>query len=85
MESGQIIILIILCCITIVMLFFYGKQKHPVKSALFGSISGVCSFIGIKLLFGAAGLILPLNLFTFWTSAALGIPGAIALSILQIL
>lgn len=85
MESGQIIILIILCCITIVMLFFYAKQKHPVKSALFGSISGICSFIGIKLLFGVAGMILPLNIFTFWTSATLGIPGVVALSILQIL
>lgn len=85
MKSGQIIILVILCCITIVMLFFYAKQKHPVKSALFGSISGICSFIGVKLLFGAAGVILPFNMFTFWISAALGIPGVVALSVLQIL
>lgn len=85
MKSGQIIFLIILCCITIVMLFFYTKQKHPIKSALFGCISGICGFLGAKLLFGAAGIVLPLNVFTVWTSAALGIPGVVALSVLQML
>ena len=85
MKSGEIIILVILCCITMVMLFFYAKQKHPVKSALFGSISGICSFIGAKMLFLTAGIVLPLNVFTVWTSAALGIPGVVALSVLQML
>lgn len=85
MQSEQISIFIILCCITAIMLFFYVKQRHPMKSVLFGSISGIGSLIGMRLLLGTLGAALPLNLFTCWISAVLGIPGVIAISVLQII
>lgn len=85
MQSKQMPILIILCCVTAIMLLFYSKQKHPIKSVLFGSISGIGSLIGTRLLLGALETALPLNLFTCWTSAVLGIPGVIAISVLQII
>ena len=84
MKLEQILILAILCCLSIFMLVYYYRQEHPVKSALFGSISGISGFFAAKLIFLAAGIVLPLNLFSLLFSAALGLPGVLTLSILQL-
>ena len=84
MKLEQVLILAILCCLSIFMLVYYYRQEHPVKSALFGSLSGLSGFFAAKLIFFAAGVVLPLNLFSLLFSAVLGLPGVVALSILQI-
>lgn len=84
MKLEQILILAVLCCLTIFMLVYYYRQEHPVKSALFGMASGISGFFAAKLVFLAAGIVLPLNLFSILFSAALGLPGVLTLSILQL-
>lgn len=84
MKAEQIILLVMLCGISIFMLVFYLKQKHPVKSVLFGSLSGLISLLAAKGILVLFGIMLPLNLFSVCFSAVLGVPGAAVLSILQL-
>lgn len=84
MRLEQILIFAVLCCISIFMIVYYVRHSHPVKSALFGSASGLAAFLGAKFLFSLFGIVLPLNLFSLLFSLTLGVPGVTMLSLLHL-
>lgn len=62
-----------------------ARQRHPVRALLAGAVCG----LGVLALLGLAapvtGVTLPLNRFTGFVAAVLGVPGVTALLFLQLL
>ena len=58
---------------------------HPVRSILLGAVCGVAALAALALLAPATGVALPLNRFTGFVAAVLGVPGVIGLLLLELI
>ena len=67
------------------MLRCYLNRKHPLRSALFGMLSGAAALAAMHLYGGRIGAELPLNCFTAGVSLLLGVPGVTLLTVLLLL
>ena len=65
----------------LLMVRWYGRQKAPLKSFLFGSLSGVLTLFPASFFLAQAGLPLAINAATLAVSAIFGIPGVVGLSV----
>lgn len=62
-----------------------AHQKHPLRAILASALCGVGGFGAVALLAPYTGVELPLNQFTGFVAAVLGLPGVISLLLLQII
>lgn len=62
-----------------------GVEAHPVRSVLAGAVCGVAGLAAVALLAPYTGVTLPLNPFTGFVAAVLGLPGVILLLILPLI
>lgn len=62
-----------------------GVGAHPVRSVLAGAVCGVAGLAAVALLAPYTGVTLPLNPFTGFVAAVLGLPGVILLLILPLI
>lgn len=67
------------------MLVYYMRKDKPVKTAVFGMLSGVAALMAVNFFGGKIGLALPVNGFTTFAALTLGAPGVAAMCILQII
>ncbi len=58
---------------------------RPVRSILAGAVCGIAALAALALLAPATGVALPLNRFTGFVAAVLGVPGVITLLLLNLL
>ena len=61
-----------------------ARQRHPVLALLAGAVCGVGTLAVLALLEPVSGIALPLNRFTAFIAAVLGVPGVILLLFLQL-
>ncbi len=59
--------------------------RHPVRSVLAGALCGVSGLAAVALLSPYTGVTLPLNAFTGFVAAVLGLPGVILLLLIPLL
>lgn len=59
--------------------------QHPVRSVLAGAVCGVAGLAAVALLSPYTGVTLPLNAFTGFVAAVLGLPGVILLLVLPLI
>lgn len=71
------VLMIMLAASCLAMIIFYGRSKHPVKSALKGMSGGGLLLVLLHFFGGVSGFSLPLNLFNTAVSLALGVPGVV--------
>lgn len=69
----------------LLMLRCAARQRHPVLALLAGAVCGLGTLAVLALLEPVTGVELPLNRFTSFTSAVLGVPGVILLLVLQLI
>lgn len=81
--AGQLIFYITLAAVCIIMSAHYLRARKPVRTALKGMISGALALILLNGWGGIIGLYLPINLFNTLISLVLGIPGVIALAVIE--
>lgn len=62
-----------------------AHQRHPIRTLFGAAICGVAVLAILALLEPITGVSLPLNRFTGFVAVVLGMPGVIALLILQVL
>lgn len=62
-----------------------GVGGHPVRSVLAGAVCGVAGLAAVALLAPYTGVTLPLNPFTGFVAAVLGLPGVILLLVLPLI
>lgn len=60
-------------------------QRHPVLALLAGAVCGMGALALLALLEPISGIDLPLNRFTAFAAAVLGVPGVILLLLLQLI
>lgn len=58
---------------------------HPVRSVLAGAVCGVAGLAAVALLAPYTGVTLPLNTFTGFVAAVLGLPGVILLLVFPLI
>lgn len=68
-----------------VMLVYYMKKEKPVKTALFGMLSGAAALLAANFFGAGIGLAVPLNGFTVFTALTLGAPGVAAMCLIHML
>ncbi len=71
-------------CVTVV-LRCAACQRHPILALLAGAVCGMGVLALLALLEPISGILLPLNRFTAFVAAVLGVPGIILLLILQLI
>lgn len=62
-----------------------ARQRHPIRALLGGAVCGMAGLAALALLAPLTGVSLPLNRFTGFTAAVLGLPGVVTLVLLDIL
>lgn len=62
-----------------------AASHHPVRSVLAGAVCGVAGLAAVALLSPYTGVTLPLNAFTGFTAAVLGLPGVILLLLIPLI
>ena len=60
--------------------FFWSRKKKRIAGILLNTVSGIAVLYPASLLLAQAGVVLPVNLFTAFSSAALGAPGVLLLA-----
>lgn len=60
-------------------------QRRPLRTLLAGALCGLGALALVALLAPATGVELPLNRFTAFVAAVLGLPGVVTLLLLQLL
>ncbi|MDD4850961.1 MAG: pro-sigmaK processing inhibitor BofA family protein [Gemmiger sp.] len=60
-----------------------AHQKHPLRAVLAGAACGLAGLALVNLLAPYTGVLLPLNRFTAFVGVVLGLPGVIALLVLN--
>ena len=61
-----------------------AHQQHPVRALLAGAVCGLGALALLAVLEPVTGIALPLNRFTGFTAAVLGVPGVTAILILRL-
>ena len=69
----------------VLMLRCAARQRHPVLALLAGAVCGLGALAVLALLEPISGIALPLNRFTAFVAAMLGVPGVILLLLLQLI
>ena len=69
----------------VLMLRCAAHQRHPIGAVLAGAICGIGALALLALLEPVSGIELPLNRFTAFVAAVLGVPGVILLLLLQLI
>lgn len=67
------------------MLVYYMRKEKPVKTALFGMLSGAAALMAVNFFGGEIGLAVPVNGFTTFAALTLGAPGVAAMCIISLL
>ena len=62
-----------------------ARQRHGLRALLGGAVSGLAAIALLRLLEPLTGTALPLNRFTAFSAAVLGLPGVICLLLLQLI
>lgn len=62
-----------------------ARQQHGLRALLGGAVSGLAAIALLRLLEPLTGTALPLNRFTAFVAAVLGLPGVICLLLLQLI
>lgn len=62
-----------------------AASRRPVRSVLAGAVCGVAGLATVALLAPYTGVSLPLNAFTGFTAAVLGLPGVILLLLIPLI
>ena len=62
-----------------------ARQRHPLRAVLSGAVFGLSGMALVDLLAPLTGVSLPLNPFTAFAGVVLGLPGVIALLLLNAL
>lgn len=83
MSTGKAVFYILTAAAAIIMLCCYLRSKHPVRTAFLGMSSGAAALLAAHFFGGAAGLYLPLNIFTAAVSLILGAPGVLILALIN--
>lgn len=74
------------CAVSLIlMLRCAARQRPPVAALLAGAVCGVGVLAVLALLEPVTGISLPLNRFTAFAAAVLGVPGVILLLLLQLI
>lgn len=76
-AAGGVCLLLMLRCA--------ARQRHPAGALLAGAVCGLGVLAVLALLEPVTGIVLPLNRFTAFTAAVLGVPGVILLLVLQLI
>lgn len=74
---GAVCLLLVLRCA--------ARQRHPVLAVLAGAVCGLEVLAVIALLEPVSGIVLPLNRYTAFVAAVLGVPGVVLLLLLQLI
>ena len=69
----------------VLMLRCAARQRHPVLALLAGAVCGLGVLALLALLEPVSGIALPLNRFTAFVAAMLGVPGVTLLLLLQLI
>lgn len=69
----------------LVMVIHYMRSEKPVKTALWGMLTGAAALIAVHFFGGKIGLALPLNGFTSFVAVTLGAPGVALMSIIELI
>ena len=77
MAAGAVCLLVVARCA--------AHSPHPVRSLLAGALCGIGALAALALLAPWTGVQLPLNRFTGFVAAVLGLPGVISLLLLNLL
>ncbi len=77
LVGGAVCLLLVLRCA--------ARQRHPVLALLAGAVCGLGVLAVLALLEPVSGITLPLNRFTAFTAAVLGVPGVVLLLLLQLI
>ena len=83
MSAGKTLFYILMALAAIIMLCYCLRSRKPARTAFFGMISGAAALLAAHFFGGAAGLYLPLNLFTTAVSLILGAPGVLILALIN--
>ena len=75
--GGAVCLLLVLRCA--------ARQRHPVLALLAGAVCGLGVLAVLALLEPVSGIALPLNRFTAFVAAVLGVPGVVLLLLLQLI
>ena len=75
--GGAVCLLLVLRCA--------ARQRHPVLALLAGAACGIGALAVLALMEPVSGIALPLNRFTAFVAAVLGMPGVILLLLLQLI
>ena len=62
-----------------------AHQRHAVRAVLGGAVCGIAALAVVALLSPYTGVTLPLNPFTGFVAAVLGLPGVVGVLLLQLL
>lgn len=76
---------LIAAAVCVVVLRCAVRQRHGLRVLLGGAVCGFAALALLRLLDPLTGTALPLNRFTAFVAAALGLPGVITLLLLQII
>ena len=76
-AGGAVCLIVVLRCA--------ARQRYPVLALLAGAVCGVGTLAVLALLEPVSGIALPLNRFTAFIAAVLGVPGVILLLLLQLI
>lgn len=76
-AGGAVCLILVLRCA--------ACQRHPVLALLAGAVCGIGALALLALLEPISGISLPLNRFTAFAAAVLGVPGVILLLLLQLI
>lgn len=76
-AGGAVCLILVLRCA--------ACQRHPVLALLAGAVCGMGALALLALLEPISGIDLPLNRFTAFAAAVLGVPGVILLLLLQLI
>ena len=76
-AGGAVCLVVVLRCA--------ARQRHPVLALLAGAVCGLGTLAVLALLEPVSGIVLPLNRFTAFIAAVLGVPGVILLLLLQLI
>lgn len=83
--SAEIIIYAVMAISAVAMLIYYLRSEKPVRTAVFGMISGAAALLLVNHFGGGMIPCVPLNGFTAFIALTLGIPGVAALIALLML
>lgn len=79
---GTVLIAVAVIYLLVLLVFLYRQGKF-IKAALLTVVSGAAAMLIINLLSGFTGVRIPYNCWTVGTSALLGVPGMIAVLLIN--